>query len=53
MRVRPWNSSTGLLARSMTQITAIESVHVSAYIEQLQKAGSALLRHLFDWMANG
>jgi site-specific recombinase XerD len=45
-----------LAARGVTQITAIESVHVAAYIEQLQKAPSApttklrlaALRHLFD-----
>jgi site-specific recombinase XerD len=45
----------------VTQITAIESVHVVAYIEQLQKARSAptaklrlaALRHLFDWMVIG
>ena len=45
----------------MAQITAIESVHVAAYIEQLQKARSAptaklrlaAVRHLFDWMVIG
>jgi site-specific recombinase XerD len=50
-----------LAARGVTQITAIESVHVAAYIEQLQKARSAptaklrlaALRHLFDWMVIG
>jgi site-specific recombinase XerD len=50
-----------LEARRVTQITAIESVHVAAYIEQLQKARSAptaklrlaALRHLFDWMVIG
>jgi hypothetical protein len=30
-----------LAARGVTQITAIESVHAAAYIEQLQKARSA------------
>jgi site-specific recombinase XerC len=50
-----------LQARGVTQITAIESVHVAAYIEQLQQARSAptaklrlaALRHLFDWMVIG
>jgi hypothetical protein len=50
-----------LAERGVTQITAIESVHVAAYIEQLQKARStptaklclAALRHLFDWMVIG
>jgi site-specific recombinase XerC len=50
-----------LAARGVTQITAIESVRVAAYIEQLQKARSAqtaklrlaALRHLFDWMVIG
>ncbi len=50
-----------LAARGVTQITAIESVHVAAYIEQLQKARSAptaklrlaALRHLFDCMVIG
>jgi site-specific recombinase XerD len=50
-----------LAARGVTQITAIESVHVAAYIEQLQKSRSAptaklrlaALRHLFDWMVIG
>jgi Phage integrase, N-terminal SAM-like domain len=50
-----------LAACGVTQITAIESVHVAAYIEQLQKARSAptaklrlaALRHLFDWMVIG
>jgi site-specific recombinase XerD len=50
-----------LAARGVTQITAIESVHVAAYIEQLQNARSAptaklrlaALRHLFDWMVTG
>ena len=50
-----------LEARGVTQLTAIESVHVAAYIEQLQKARSAptaklrlaALRHLFDWLVIG
>ena len=50
-----------LAAHGVTQITLIESVHVAAYIEQLQKARSAptaklrlaALRHLFDWMVIG
>jgi site-specific recombinase XerD len=50
-----------LAARGVTQLTAIESVHVAAYVEQLQKARStptaklrlAALRHLFDWMVIG
>jgi site-specific recombinase XerD len=50
-----------LAARGVTQLAAIESVHVAAYIEQLQKARSAptaklrlaALRHLFDWMVIG
>jgi site-specific recombinase XerC len=44
-----------------TRHAAIESVHVAAYVEQLQKARSAptaklrlaALRHLFDWMVIG
>jgi site-specific recombinase XerD len=48
-----------LEARGVMQLAAIESVHVAAYIEQLQRARSAptaklrlaALRHLFDWMA--
>ena len=47
-----------LEAKGVVQITAIESVHVATYIEQLQRARSAptaklrlaALRHLFDWM---
>ena len=47
-----------LEAKGITQITAIESVHVATYIEQLQRERSApttklrlaALRHLFDWM---
>jgi site-specific recombinase XerD len=50
-----------LHARGVTRLTAIESVHVAAYVEQLQKARSAptaklrlaALRHLFDWMVIG
>jgi site-specific recombinase XerD len=50
-----------LAARGVTRLTAIESVHVAAYVEQLQKARSAptaklrlaALRHLFDWMVIG
>jgi site-specific recombinase XerC len=50
-----------LAARGVRQLAAIESVHVAAYIEQLQKARSAptaklrlaALRHLFDWMVIG
>jgi site-specific recombinase XerD len=50
-----------LKARGVAQITAIESGHVAAYIEQLRRARSAptaklrlaALRHLFDWMAAG
>src|ERR1700724_3845474 len=50
-----------LAARGVRQLAAIESGHVAAYIEQLQKARSAptaklrlaALRHLFDWMVIG
>ena len=50
-----------LEARGVTRITAVESVHVAAYIEQLAKARSAptaklrlaALRHLFDWLVVG
>jgi site-specific recombinase XerD len=50
-----------LEARGVTQLRAIESVHVAAYIEQLAKARSAptaklrlaALRHLFDWLVIG
>ena len=50
-----------LHVRGVGQLAAIESVHVAAYIEQLQKARSAptakrrlaALRHLFDWMVIG
>jgi site-specific recombinase XerC len=50
-----------LEARGVTHITAVESVHVAAYIEQLQKARSAptaelrlaALRPLFDWLVTG
>ncbi len=48
-----------LAAKGVTQLVAIESVHVATYIEQLSQARSAptaklrrlaALRHLFDWM---
>ncbi len=50
-----------LEAKGVTQLTAIESVHVATYIEQLQRTRSAptaklrlaALRHLFDWMVIG
>ncbi len=50
-----------LAARGVSELAAIESVHVAAYIEQLQKARSAptaklrlaALRHLFDWLVIG
>jgi site-specific recombinase XerD len=50
-----------LEARGVTQLVAIESVHVATYIEQLQRAPSAptaklrlaALRRLFDWMVIG
>ena len=50
-----------LESRGVTQLTAIESVHVATYIEQLSRARSAptaklrlaALRHLFDWMVIG
>ena len=50
-----------LEARGVAQLAAIVSVHVAAYIEQLQRARSAptaklrlaALRHLFDWMVIG
>jgi hypothetical protein len=50
-----------LEAKGVTQLTAIESVHVATYIEQLSLARSAptaklrlaALRHLFDWMVIG
>ncbi len=50
-----------LEARGVTRTTAVESVHVAAYIEQLAKACSAptaklrlaALRHLFDWLVMG
>jgi site-specific recombinase XerC len=50
-----------LTAKGVTQLAAIESVHVATYIEQLQRARSAptaklrlaALRHLFDWMVVG
>src|ERR1019366_7605294 len=50
-----------LEACGVTHITAVESVHVAAYIEQLQKSRSAptanlrlaALRHMFNWMVIG
>ena len=50
-----------LESRGVTQLAAIESVHVATYIEQLSRARSAptaklrlaALRHLFDWMVIG
>jgi len=50
-----------LAAKGVTQLAAVESVHVAAYIEELQRARSAptaklrlaALRHLFDWMVIG
>jgi site-specific recombinase XerD len=47
-----------LEAKGVTQLMAIESVHIATYIEELQRARSAptaklrlaALRHLFDWM---
>ena len=50
-----------LAAKGVTQLAAIESVHVATYIEQLSRARSAptaklrlaALRHLFDWMVIG
>jgi hypothetical protein len=54
-------SGDALLDEVQRRITAVESVHVAAYIEQLQKARSAptaklrlaALRHLFDWLVIG
>ena len=50
-----------LEAKGVTQLAAIESVHVATYIEQLSEARSAptaklrlaALRHLIDWMVIG
>ena len=50
-----------LAAKDVTSVTAIESVHVASYIEQLQRVRSAptaklrlaALRHLFNWMVIG
>jgi site-specific recombinase XerD len=50
-----------LKTQSVTQLTAIESAHVAAYIEQPRSTRSAptaklrlaALRRLFDWMAAG
>ena len=61
-RARPWFEFFDWLeARGVTHITAVESVHVAAYIEQLRMARSAptaklrlaALRHLFDWLVIG
>ena len=50
-----------LETHGITQLTAIQSVHVAAYIEQLSRERSAptaklrlaALRHLFDWLVIG
>ena len=50
-----------LQAKGVTQLTAIESLHVAAYMEQLSQSRSAptarlrlaALRHVFDWMVIG
>src|SRR5271156_3085329 len=50
-----------LAAKGVTQLAAIESIHVAAYIEELGRERSAptaklrlaALRHLFDWMVIG
>jgi site-specific recombinase XerD len=50
-----------LAVKGVTQLAAIESIHVATYIEELQRARSAptaklrlaALRHLFDWMVIG
>src|SRR3954471_8420236 len=50
-----------LAAKGVTQLAAIESIHVATYIEELSRARSAptaklrlaALRHLFDWMVTG
>src|SRR5271170_2667225 len=50
-----------LEAKGVTQLGAIESVHVATYIERLSQARSAptaklrlaALRHLFDWIVIG
>ena len=50
-----------LAAKDVTQLAAIESIHVAAYIEELQRVRSAptaklrlaALKHLFDWMVIG
>jgi len=50
-----------LAAKGVTQLAAIESIHVAAYIEELYRERSpptaklrlAALRHLFDWMVIG
>jgi len=50
-----------LAAKGVTQLAAIESVHVATYVEELCRARSAptaklrlaALKHLFDWMVIG
>ncbi len=50
-----------LEAKGVTQLAAIESVHVATYVERLSRGRSAptaklrlaALRHLFDWMVIG
>lgn len=50
-----------LAAHGVTRLDAIRSVHVAAYVEELQRARSAptaklrlaALRHLFDWLVIG
>ena len=50
-----------LETKGVTQLAAIESVHVATYVEQLSRVRSvptaklrlAALRHLFDWMVIG
>ena len=50
-----------LEAKGVTQLAAIESVHIATYVEELSRARSAptaklrlaALRHLFDWMVIG
>ena len=41
-----------LQAKGVTRLTAIESVHVAAYIEQLQKTRSAPWRTASGWAAS-
>lgn len=48
-------------ARGVTSITAVQPLHVAAYIEELSQARSAptaklrlaAIRHLFDWLVTG